>query len=383
MTGIEVGRWNIIVRFVSVVLMMNCVFVFVSGEESVEEDETTTYFVKLVKSLFQTDGSGYHHVWPEMEFGWKIIVGSFIGFCGAAFGSVGGVGGGGMIMGAAASTVYYNLKLRHPTLDMPIIDYDLALLIQPMLMLGISLGVAFNVIFADWMVTVLLIVLFIGTSSKAFFRGVETWKKETIMKKEAAKRLENNDGAEAEYKILPGGPSNGSSTKPERTLKEEVPIIENVCWKELGLLVFVWIAFLGLQIGKIPISLGVSGYEAVCLYKGTRSISSMGDSASNLSIGQLVLYCSFGVLAGLVGGLLGLGGGFIMGPMFLELGVPPQVSSATATFAMTFSSSMSVVEYYLLKRFPVPYGGVGISDMIGKIERHEYMGFEDLCKYEV
>lgn len=65
-------------------------------------------------------------------------------------------------MGAASSTVYYNLKLRHPTLDMPIIDYDLALLIQPMLMLGISIGVAFNVIFADWMITVLLIVLFIG-----------------------------------------------------------------------------------------------------------------------------------------------------------------------------------------------------------------------------
>lgn len=65
-------------------------------------------------------------------------------------------------MGAAASTVYYNLKLRHPTIDMPIIDYDLAVLIQPMLMLGISIGVAFNVLFADWMVTVLLIVLFIG-----------------------------------------------------------------------------------------------------------------------------------------------------------------------------------------------------------------------------
>ncbi|PAL61933.1 hypothetical protein CEJ83_21115, partial [Acinetobacter baumannii] len=52
---------------------------------------------------------------------------------------------------------------------------------------------------------------------------------------------------------------------------------------------------------------------------------------------------------------LGLGGGFILGPLFLELGIPPQVSSATATFAMTFSASMSVVEYYLLKRFPVPY----------------------------
>ena len=31
-----------------------------------------------------------------MEFGWKIVVGSLIGFLGAAFGSVGGVGGGGI-----------------------------------------------------------------------------------------------------------------------------------------------------------------------------------------------------------------------------------------------------------------------------------------------
>ncbi|KAL4560356.1 hypothetical protein LXL04_032506 [Taraxacum kok-saghyz] len=443
MTEIVGQKWKIM-RFVTMMLV-NFLFasMLVSAERSVmmedvagvvsygDDDESEMgYFLKLTNYLFQTDGSGYHHVWPEMELGWKIVLGSFIGFCGAAFGSVGGVGGGGifvpmltliigfdpksataiskcMIMGAAASTVYYNLKLRHPTLDMPIIDYDLALLIQPMLMLGISIGVAFNVIFADWMVTVLLIILFIGTSSKAFCRGVDTWKKETIMKK--------------------------------------VSLFENVCWKELALLVFVWISFLALQIAKnytsncstwywtlnlsqVPITFGVSGYEAVSLYRGTRNISSKGDSTS-LTIGQLVLYCTCGILAGMVGGLLGLGGGFIMGPLFLELGVPPQVSSATATFAMMFSASMSVVEYYLLKRFPVPYavyflivatiaafvgqhvvrklivilgrasliifilaftifvsaislGGVGISNMIWKIKQHEYMGFENLCKYE-
>ncbi|KAK9099147.1 hypothetical protein Syun_026192 [Stephania yunnanensis] len=60
-----------------------------------------------------------------------------------------------MIMGDVGEIVYYNLKLRHPTLDLSIIIYDLALLIQPMLMLGISVGVAFNVIFADWMVYVI------------------------------------------------------------------------------------------------------------------------------------------------------------------------------------------------------------------------------------
>ncbi|CAL2274787.1 unnamed protein product [Prunus armeniaca] len=67
-------------------------------------------------------------------------------------------------MGASVSTVYFNLRIRHPTLDMPLIDYDLAFLFLPMITLGISIGVAFNVMFADWMVTVLLIILFLDNN---------------------------------------------------------------------------------------------------------------------------------------------------------------------------------------------------------------------------
>jgi len=33
-----------------------------------------------------------------------------------------------------------------------------------------------------------------------------------------------------------------------------------------------------------------------------------------------------------------------------------QVASATATFVMMFSSSLSVVEFYFLRRFPIPFG---------------------------
>lgn len=54
-----------------------------------------------------------------------------------------------------------------------------------------------------------------------------------------------------------------------------------------------------------------------------------------------------------------------------------QVSSATATFAMAFSSSMSVVEYYLLKRFPHPYGNQfehHHTDLtLNKYQRHELL----------
>lgn len=432
----------------------------------IENHKISTLEAQSFSPLFEP-GDSSTRVWPDMEFGWRIVLGSVIGFLGAALGSIGGVGGGGifvpmltliigfdpktstaiskcMIMGAAGSTVYYNLRLRHPMMDLPIIDYDLALLFQPMLMLGISIGVAFNVMFPDWMVTVLLIILFLGTSTKALFKGIETWKKESLMKKEAAKIMassSNLDGPELEYKPIPGGPT--GNMKLKSSIDEEVPIKDNIFWKELMVLLFVWVAFLVVQIVKtyakncsieywilnalqVPIALSVTIYEAVSLIKGKRAIASRGKQDVCWKGLQLFLYCCFGVLAGIVGGLLGLGGGFILGPLFLEMGVPPQVASATSTFAMTFSSSMSVIQYYLLDRFPVPYasyfvflatvaaftgqhivrklivllgrasliifilaltifvsaislGGVGIANMVEKLERKEHMGFENLC----
>lgn len=56
-------------------------------------------------------------------------------------------------------------------------------------------------------------------------------------------------------------------------------------------------------------------------------IKSKGKEITNLKIHQIFLYCLCGIIAGMVGGLLGLGGGFILGPLFLELGIPPQVQT--------------------------------------------------------
>ncbi|RZC12763.1 Sulfite exporter TauE/SafE family protein 3 [Glycine soja] len=300
-------------------------------------------------------GTGYHakvfyqHSWPSMKYGWKIIVGTIVGFLGSAFGNVGGVGGGGifvpmltliigfdaksaiaiskcMITGGATATVFYNLRQRHPTLDLPVIDYDLALLFQPMLMLGISIGVSFNVIFPDWMLTTLLIISFTGISVKSFFKGVDTWKQETLMMK--------------------------------------VSVIDNVHWKELGLLFAVWIMILALEIGKnytttcsgvywvinllqVPIAVGMSSYQAMRLYKGQRIIASKGDQQTHWRVLQLIVFCACGILAGTIAGLLGLGGGFILAPLFLGLGIPPQVASATSILAMAFSASFFFLMYGL------------------------------------
>jgi len=79
------------------------------------------------------------------------------------------------------------------------------------------------------------------------------------------------------------------------------------------------------------VATGVTLYEAHGLMTGKRVLSSKGRSQqqSTLSVRQVLVYCLFGILAGLIGGLLGMGGGFIMGPLFLELGIPPQVHPAS------------------------------------------------------
>ncbi|KAL6273907.1 hypothetical protein ACE6H2_024599 [Prunus campanulata] len=128
---------------------------------------------------------------------------------------------------------------------------------------------------------------------------------------------DEEDGSGEDYKPLPGGPASLQD--------EQVPISHNVYWKELSMLVYVWVAFLIVQIVKVPIAVSVTIFEAICLCKGTRVIASKGKEITNWMLHQIFLYCSCGIVAGMVGGLLGLGGGFILGPLFLELGIPPQV----------------------------------------------------------
>ncbi|KAI9086226.1 hypothetical protein K1719_031680 [Acacia pycnantha] len=413
-------------------------------------------------------GSEPDPVWPELKASWRLALATLIGFLGSACGTVGGVGGGGifvpmltlllgfdtksaaalskcMIMGASASSVWYNLRVPHPTKEVPILDYDLALLFQPMLMLGITVGVSLSVVFPYWLITVLIIFLFIGTSSRSFFKGIEMWKDETILKNEIAKQQATKANSPGELIV-------GTEYEPLIPREEKSPLqilCFNLRWKRILVLMIVWVSFLLLQVIKnevkacsagywvlfclqFPIALVVFGHEAVKLYRDYKERVATGnpESMCEASIEWKALHLAFcalcGILGGTVGGLLGSGGGFILGPLLLEIGVIPQVASATATFVMMFSSSLSVVEFYLLKRFPIPYalyltsvsilagfwgqcvvrrliailkrasiiifilsgvifasavtmGVVGIESSIRMIQNHEFMGFLGFC----
>lgn len=224
----------------------------------------------------------------------------------------------------------------------------------------------------------------------------------------------------------------------------------NLNWKRILLLVAVWCCVVLLQVVKndvaacstwywvlnvlqLPTAFGMFGYEALKLHKEGQKRKIAGNTESiceaSIEFTPITLcFCALcGLLGGTVGGLLGSGGGFILGPLLLEIGVIPEVASATATFVMLFSSSLSVVEFYFLKRFPIPYalylmsisllagfwgqyfvrklvaflkrasiivfvlsavifssaltmGVIGIEKSIQMINNHEFMGFLNFCE---
>ncbi|RVW48173.1 Sulfite exporter TauE/SafE family protein 4 [Vitis vinifera] len=320
-----------------------------NGNHTYPPSNLSSLNTTLLQNPFPSVSSSSEKVWPELKFSWRIVLATVIGFLGSAFGTVGGVGGGGifvpmltlivgfdtksaaalskcMIMGASTSSVWYNLRVNHPTKEAPIIDYDLALLFQPMLMLGITVGVALSVVFPYWLITILIIILFMGTSTRSFFKAVQMWNEETLFKKELEEQrrtMVNSHGElliDAEYDpLIPTRKNHGLSSRQNDS---------TVCSA------WYWVLFL-LQ---FPVAVVVFGYGAVKLHKEykKRIISGNTEAVCEANIEWTELNLAFCALCGILGALL-------------------EVASATATFVMMFSSSLSVVEFYLLKRFPIPY----------------------------
>jgi len=65
------------------------------------------------------------------------------------------------------------------------------------------------------------------------------------------------------------------------------------------------------------------------------------------------LICS---VAGLCAGMFGIGGGIVKGPLMLEMGVLPNVASATSATMILFTSSGACVSYLLFNQLNLNYG---------------------------
>lgn len=105
--------------------------------------------------------------------------------------------------------------------------------------------------------------------------------------------------------------------------------------------------YVGLFVGNTLISITFGTVVGILLVRHTRKLDELGYEWGHEDIHwnkkTVVFVQLMAVTSGVASGLLGVGGGFILGPFMLSLGVNPQVSTATSSFMVLTTSFIAVL----------------------------------------
>ncbi|XP_057764806.1 sulfite exporter TauE/SafE family protein 5-like [Salvia miltiorrhiza] len=302
--------------------------------------------------------------------GIRCVVAASVSFVAAAISSAGGIGGGGLFIPILTIIAGQDVKtastysafmvtggsIANVMRSKRLIDYDMALVCQPSLLLGVSCGVVLNVVFPEWLITLLFVVFVAFCTFKTCRSAVVYWSLES----------RNGGGGEVEAGGSTKVPLLSSTTTDDVDEgKYETP------WMSIGMLALIWFSFFvlyllrGNRYGQGVIEMEACGTEywiissmqiplavfftSWILFRGTSASTRQenGGLIRRQSSSELV-YPIMALLAGLLGGVFGIGGGMLISPILLQLGNEPQVTAATCSFMVLVSSSMSALQYLLL-----------------------------------
>ena len=84
------------------------------------------------------------------------------------------------------------------------------------------------------------------------------------------------------------------------------------------------------------------------------------ESDLKLTIKVAIKLSIYGFFVGLLGSLLGIGGGIIVGPLFLKMKLDPTVSSYTSAFLAFFTAVSSSIQYAIWGQLVYDYSGLAI-----------------------
>jgi len=90
---------------------------------------------------------------------------------------------------------------------------------------------------------------------------------------------------------------------------------------------------------------------------------------------KVIILALLATTGGIVAGFVGIGGGMIQAPLMLELGILPQVVSATSVFMVLFTSSATILQFVILGKLPLDFGAWYMCvGMCGAIIGHLTLG---------
>merc|ERR1719171_1658944 len=111
----------------------------------------------------------------------------------------------GMIVGGAVVNILMFCGDRHPkNAHKSKIDYEIIMMLNPGLAVGVTIGVICNVISPQWLIVIILLITLVLAFHKSLTKGLDQWKKESKKAEELKARgiSQGNDDAKFQLKLV-------------------------------------------------------------------------------------------------------------------------------------------------------------------------------------
>lgn len=274
-----------------------------------------------------------------------------------------------VIFAGAITSFFQNIKVKRPGRDVKALNYNLVIVNTSNLLLGTVFGVTLNKILPNTLILFLLCLLL-------FFNSYKTFK--TFLK---VYREENGEELQSmNSQIHSVSSRNNDINQPLDQVDREIYKDKYILrWDKLQFVLFPFLIMAILSILResemiskcsliywilvllfIIIVLAFDYFVIIHIekeYNYRKMINFPYDSKDiNWTRNTIMKLCFIGFLAGFIAGTIGIGGGVVLGPILLDLGIHPIVGTVTTNFLVLITSSSTTFQFILFKMLNYEYG---------------------------
>jgi uncharacterized membrane protein YfcA len=291
------------------------------------------------------------------------------------------------VLGGAIASNIWNARKRHPDHpERPLIDWDLILQLEPLTIAGALIGADLNKELPELVLLILMLLLLTVTAQKTLSKAIKLYRKEEEDGIKGQRQRQAEDTANENTSLIPvlretpfdienkeSGLSTGADGKEWGDSVDDIKmmiakqcLIDALKLSLLFAVVTVLDLLQGAPDGNGGGPLGLQSCGTTCywvsevmifllivlfsLYARSSILKRQDEGGPKVSeihwdSRNTITYPCFSIVAGLVAGMFGIGGGIIKGPLMLALGVHPQVASATSAAMILFTSCTATISY--------------------------------------
>ena len=275
-----------------------------------------------------------------------------------------------VIFAGALTSFMQNTRVKRPGRNTKALNYNLVIVNAPNLLIGTVLGVTLNKILPNAIILFLLCLLLFFYSYKTF----KTFLK--LYREESSGELHS---LSSQYNTISHN-NNDINLQEERPIESELYKDQFLLrWDKLKYILVPFLIMAGLSILRESeiVSKCSSVYWVLMFafliivllydyyiinhieteYSYRKIINFPYDERDIVWTKPTIIKLAFiGLLAGFIAGVIGIGGGVVLGPILLDLGIHPIVGSVTTNMLVLITSSSTTFQFILFKMLNLQYG---------------------------